>query len=995
MARFVQFIFLLLACGAISVAAAADIVAPDTSAEFSKNVTPLLQKYCYQCHGNGKHSGKIALDAFKTIADVETNRVTWESVLRTVHSAEMPPPDDAKRLPTLAEREVITGWVEKELYHYDPAHPDPGKVTLRRLNRAEYNATIRDLVGVDFKPAEDFPPDDSGYGFDNIGDVLSLPPILLEKYLAAADKILDQAIVTDPIKPMVRHIPASTAQIGFNALGDRGDGWVQLISLEEDDIAVPLDVPAGDYLVRIQAFSTKDGGALVGQGSENKVASTNDPGPTKIAIMLNDSFIKDFEVTRDEQHPGIYEARVGVPAGKNYFRASVRRKRGGSTNELFMLNGRIGQQQPGIVLVKWMEIEGPLPAATRRFLPDKLQVAGEKNITPSGDLKLLKNGEVATTIDLTNSSEVILRAQAFAQQAGSETTKMEFRIDGKPLKMFDVIAPATMQPLPSQRVFSLTLLVPQPFVYEIQTNLPAGHHRFSAAFVNNFSDPTNKNPNLRVRSLTIQNLEASILGEPVLIPPMPAPVRELFAKHPAPSAGTQADSAATEKSARAIVTDFTHRAWRRPVEPAEIDRLMKLYEMAREQGDSFEAGVKLAMKAALVSPHFIFIGDLPKPSVAANAEQQPLDEIALASRLSYFIWSSMPDDELLGLAERGQLRKNLAAQVKRMLASPKASALTKNFAGQWLQIRTLGDFQPDKQMFPDYDPALAAAMQRETELFFENVMRKDTSVFDFLTGDYTFVNGRLAKFYGLTNSVIGEEFERVSLAGTPRRGVLTQASVLALTSNPTRTSPVKRGKWVLENLLGTPPPPPPPDVPNLDDKSRQLTGTLRQQMEQHRANPVCAACHARMDPIGFGLENFNAIGAWRDKEGTNSIDASGTLVSGDSFTGASELAAVLADKHRDEFLNCLADKMLTYALGRGTEFYDRPALEKIVSAMDKHQDKFSSLVLAVTDSFPFQMRRGAPAQTASLTPADGAPSVLLSLKIASTLAQHRSNPTMP
>jgi mono/diheme cytochrome c family protein len=993
MGRFVQFAILLLAGGAVS-AAAAESLAPDTAREFAKNVTPLLQKYCYQCHGNGKHSGKVALDAFKTVADVETNRVTWESVLRTVHSSEMPPPDDARLLPTLAEREIITGWVEKELYHYDPAHPDPGKVTLRRLNRAEYNATIRDLVGVDFKPAEDFPPDDSGYGFDNIGDVLSLPPILLEKYLAAADKVLDQAIVTDPIKPMVRHIPASTAQIGFNALGDRGDGWVQLISLEEDDVAVPLDVPAGDYLVRIQAFSTKDGGALVGQGSENKVAATNDPGPTKIAIMLNDSFIKDFVVTRDEQHPGVYEARVGVPAGKNYFRASVRRKRGGDENELFMLNGRIGKQQPGIVLVKWMEVEGPLPAATRRYLPDQLQVAGEKSVTPSGDIKLLKNGEVATAIDLTNDSEVILRAQAFAQQAGTETTKMEFRVDGRPVKTFDVIAPATMQPLPGQRVFSLTLLVPQPFVYEMHTSLPAGRHRFSAAFVNNFEDPTNKNPNLRARSLTIQNLEASMLGEPVLIPPMPAPVRELFTKHPVPSPGKPPDPAASENAARAIVADFTHRAWRRPVEPAEIDRLMKLYEIAREQGDSFEAGVKLAMKAVLVSPHFLFIGDLPQP-VAAATGPQPLDEIALASRLSYFLWSSMPDDDLLGLAERGQLRKNLAAQVKRMLASPKASALTENFAGQWLQIRTLGDFQPDKKMFPDYDPALAAAMQRETELFFENVMRKDTRVFDFLTGDYTFVNGRLAKFYGLTNNVTGEEFERVSLAGTPRRGVLTQASVLALTSNPTRTSPVKRGKWVLENLLGTPPPPPPPDVPNLDDKARLLTGTLRQQMEQHRANPTCAACHARMDPIGFGLENFDAIGAWREKEGTNSIDASGTLLSGDSFTGASELATVLADKHRDEFLHCLADKMLTYALGRGTEYYDRPALEKIVGAMDQHQDKFSSLILAVTDSLPFQMRRGAPIQTAALAPAGGASSGLLSPKIASMISEGRSNPVMP
>jgi mono/diheme cytochrome c family protein len=993
MARFAQFAILLVVAGAVPTASVAAGVAPQGTDEFAKTVTPLLQKYCYDCHGNGKHKGKLALDSYKTAADVETNRVIWEDVLRNVISQEMPPLDEARLLPTQPQRDIIAAWIEKELYHFDPTHPDPGKVTLRRLNRAEYNATIRDLVGVDFKPAGDFPLDDSGYGFDNIADVLSLPPVLLEKYLAAADTILDQAIVTDPIRPMVRHIPASTAEVGFNALGDRGDGWVQLISLEEDDIAVPLIVPAGDYTVRIQAFSTRDGGALVGQGSENRVQSTNDPGPTKIAIMLNDSFIKDFVVTRDEQHPGIYEARVGVPAGKNYFRASVRRKRGGDENELFMLNGRLGKQQPGIVLVKWMEIEGPLPAATRRYLPGELQVTGKNDTASPGGVKLTKNGEVAATTDLPHDSDVILRAQAYAQQAGTETTKMEFRLDGKPLKVFDVIAPATMQPLPGQRVFSLTLLVPQPFVYEIQTHLPAGRHRFAAAFINNFEDLTNNNPNLRVRSLTIQNLEVSNPGEPVLTPAMPGPLREIFAKHPVPPAETRPESAASEEAARAILSDFTHRAWRRPVEPAEIERLLKLYAVARAQGDGFEAGVKLAMKAALVSPHFLFLGEFPKPA-APGAGPQPLDEVALASRLSYFLWSSMPDDELLGIAEHGKLRKNLAAQVRRMLASPKANALVENFAGQWLQIRTLGDFQPDKKMFPEFDPALSSAMQRETGLFFENVMRKDASVFDFLTGDYTFVNARLAKFYGLP-AVKGEEFERVSLAGTPRRGVLTQASVLSLTSNPTRTSPVKRGKWVLENLLGTPPPPPPPDVPNLDDKSRNLAGTLRQQMEQHRTNPTCASCHARMDPIGFGLENFNAIGAWRDKDGGVAIDSSGTLTTGDSFNGAGELAMVLANKHRREFLNCLADKMLTYALGRGTDYYDRPALDKIVQAMDKHQDKFSSLILAVTESFPFQMRRGAPAQTVSLPPASGPALGLISRGIAAKVSQGKSKPVMP
>ncbi|MEO7413053.1 MAG: DUF1592 domain-containing protein, partial [Opitutaceae bacterium] len=848
---------------------------------FQKTITPLLEKYCYECHGDGANKGKVSLDGFKSVAEVEKSRTLWEGVMRNVRSHEMPPADDTDVLPSQAERDVITSWVEKQLYHFDPANPDPGKVTLRRLNRAEYNSTIRDLVGVEFKPAADFPPDDSGYGFDNIGDVLSLPPVLLEKYLTAADKILDQAIVTDPIKSEVRHIPASLGEIGFNAIGDRGDGWVHLISLEEDDVAVPLNVPAGDYLVRVHAYSTRDGGAVVGQGSEKPLVFPEDPGPTKFSLVLNDAVVQEFEVTRDETKPGTYEARVGVPSGRQYFRAAVRRKRGGE-HELKMLNGRLGTQQPGIVFVKWIEIEGPLPAATRRSRADKLEAVGEGRNIPTGERVLQRNGEVATTIDLPRETEVILRAQAYAQQAGDETAKMEFRVDGQPLKTFEVIAPSTMQPIPGQRVFSLALLVPQPYIYEVRTKLPAGKHRFAAAFINDFADPENKNPNLRDRNIIVQNLEVALVGEQVLTPEIPAPVRELFARHnalPSAQAGTAPSSTARTSeanqapdAARAILADFARRAWRGPLQPGELDRLMKLYQVARSQGDGFQAGVKLAMKAVLVSPHFLFLGETRGPVVASTAHR-PLDEIALASRLSYFLWSSMPDDELLGLAERGQLRANLQAQVKRMLASPKAHALVENFAGQWLQIRSLETFQPDRKLFPEFDPALRAAMQRETELFFENVMREDRSVFEFLTGDYTFVNARLAKLYGLP-AVAGDEFQRVSLAGTPRRGVLTQASILTLTSNPTRTSPVKRGKWVLENLLGTPPPPPPPNVPELDAKEGKVAGTLRQQMEQHRENPSCASCHARMDPIGFGLENFNAIGVWREKEGEVAIDAS-------------------------------------------------------------------------------------------------------------------------
>lgn len=930
-----------------------------TPLSYEQDILPLFAKYCFECHGDGMKKGEFVLDAYKSAADVRAARRPFESVLRVITRHEMPA-DDASFFPTNAERERIAQFLEGELYQLDPARPDPGRVTLRRFNRAEYNNAIRDLVGVDFKPAADFPPDDSGYGFDNIGDVLSLPPVLMEKYLAAADKVLDQALVTEPIQTRVVRIPASLAQIGFNAVGDRGDGWVHLISLEEDDVAVELPiVAAGDYLVRFQAFATKTGGALVGQGSEKPIEFREDPGPTRIALALNDAFVRDFVVTTDETKPEIYEARVGVPAGRQSFRAVMRRKRHGE-NELTMLNGRLGKQQPGIVYVKWIEIEGPLPAATRRSRADLLPATGTGRNLPHGARVLDTNGDVTTEFDLPRATEVILRAQAHAYQAGGEPTRMEFRINGQPLQTFDVLAPGNLQPLARQRVFSLMLLVPQPEVYALRTRLPAGRHRFSAAFVNDFADPTETNPNLRDRRLVIHHLEVSDFSSPVLTPPVPAPLAEIFARH---IAKPPADAA------RAILGDFTLRAWRRPVAPAELDRLLRLVALARGNGDSFEAGIKLALKATLVSPHFLFIGDLigtagplarradvASPSVPAAL---PISDHALATRLAFFLWSSVPDDELLALAATGQLRAQLAPQVRRLLRSPKAHALVENFAGQWLQIRSLETMQPDKKLFPDFDPALRSAMQRETELFFEHVLRDDRSVFDFLRGDYTFVNPRLAKFYGLP-APASDDFEKISLASSPRRGVLTHASVLTLTSNPTRTSPVKRGKWVLENLLGTPPPPPPPDVPELDDKERKLSGTLRQQLEQHRANPNCASCHARMDPIGFALENFNGIGAWREKDGSEAIDSSGQFAGGDAFSGAAGLADLLAAKRADEFRRCLAEKMLIYALGRGIEYYDRPAVQQIVNSLRAGDDRFSALILAVARSFPFHHRRAEP-----------------------------------
>jgi choline dehydrogenase-like flavoprotein len=395
----------------------------------------------------------------------------------------------------------------------------------------------------------------------------------------------------------------------------------------------------------------------------------------------------------------------------------------------------------------------------------------------------------------------------------------------------------------------------------------------------------------------------------------------------------------------------------------EVDRLMKLFALADRHGESFERSIQVALEAVLVSPGFLFRGELqPEPNNPGMV--QPVDEFALASRLSYFLWSSMPDEELFALAGRNALRKHLEQQVRRMLRDPKAGALVENFAGQWLQIRNLKLVAPDKMTFPDFDDNLRAAMAKETEMFFTEILQQDRSVVEFLDADYTFVNGRLARLYGLPG-VTGDDFRRVSLKGTHRGGLLTEAAILTIASTPTRTSPVKRGKWVLENLLGAPPPPPPPDVPELKEgKDAALTGTMRQRMEQHRENPICASCHARMDPIGFGLENFNGIGEWRDKEGDFPIDPAGQLVTGETFNGPGELKSILVKHKRDDFAHCLTEKMLTYALGRGLEYYDKCAMDQITKRLAKNHYRFSTLILEIVKSTPFEMRRGEDEQLA-------------------------------
>ena len=407
--------------------------------------------------------------------------------------------------------------------------------------------------------------------------------------------------------------------------------------------------------------------------------------------------------------------------------------------------------------------------------------------------------------------------------------------------------------------------------------------------------------------------------------------------------------------ARSILARLGRMAYRRPLEPPEIDRLLTFYEDGSRDG-GFESGIELALRFLLASPQFIFRLEAEPDDLAAGAVY-PVADLDLASRLSFFLWSSIPDDELLAVAERGQLGApdELRRQVRRMLADPRASALVENFAGQWLYLRNLANTQPDPPTFPDFDDNLRRALQRETELFFESVMAEDRSILDLLTADYTFLNERLARHYGIPG-IYGDRFRRVAVTDDARRGVLGHGSLLTVTSYATRTSPVLRGKWILENLLGSPPPPPPPDVPDLEDAGSAEGLSIRERLEQHRANPACAACHARMDPYGFGLENFDAIGRWRSSGPRGEpIDASDVLPDGTAFSGPSELREAIL-RRPDSFVETFARKLLTYAVGRGMEYHDAPAVRRIVRAAAEDDYRFSALVDGVVTSDVFRMK---------------------------------------
>jgi len=749
---------------------AADDPKAQFSKEFQSQLKPFLGNYCLSCHGSEKPKAGLNLAKYDSPESLLKDRKVWQRAAEHVASGEMPPEKSPQ--PEPAQADTIAGWIENYLSSIDckPEDQSPGRVTLRRLNRVEYRNTVRDLVGVEYKPTDDFPSDDVGYGFDNIGDVLTLSTVLMEKYFDAAEQIADEAILGE----MRTHGPTKLIDLekvqATEAVKPYGEGGKYFISAGSISFKVKADT-AGDYRLKVRAWGDQGG---------------NEPAKMKMKLDGLSETIVDVPAVRTSA--GDYESLVKITK-PGEFQASI-----SFTNDVYL------------------ETKGDVKGYDRNLMVETVQWAG----------------------------------------------------------------PATVnQPKPSDF-----------------------HKR-------------------------------------------------TFACHP--------DGKHAEGCPKKIVTNLAERAYRRPPRSDEIGRLMDLFSSARRSGESFESGVQLALKAILISPHFLFKIEAD-PNFKSEASVRKLNDYELATRLSYFLHSTMPDQELYQLAKSGKLTQddNLEKQVKRLLASARVGQFVENFGMQWLQLRNLQNIVFDRKRFPRYDIDIRRNFILETRQYLTHVIREDRNVLELLDSDYTFVNDQLAGYYGIKD-VEGKQFRKVTLKDANRGGLVTQASILAVTSNPTRTSPVKRGRWILEQILGTPPPPPPPNVPELKAEEAELSGTLRQKMEQHRKDPACATCHAKMDPLGFGLENFDAVGAWRTLDGKDKIDSSGVLPSGEKFAGPAELKKILMSRKKD-FVRNLAEKMMIYGLGRGLDSTDQCAVEEIVKAVEKDGYRFSRLVLEIVRSEPFDKR---------------------------------------
>jgi hypothetical protein len=827
-----MFLTLLMSAACCPVAFAA---APNAVAEFQKTAKPVLNQYCSKCHNADLSEGGVAFDA--DAAQLVGNEDLWLNTLKMVRAGLMPP--RGERRPSTEKVAQLEKWVKYSAFGIDPDNPNPGRVTLRRLNRTEYRNTIRDLMGVDFNATVEFPADDTGHGFDTISDVLTISPLLLEKYVAAAKSIVSQAVPTQPLVPAEKLIPGQRFVTNNGKPSNAADGLLVLSYYKPATATYKLQVEHGGHYQLVLALTA----------NESYVEGQFDYNKCRLLFKSGDKLLLSQEFSRQ--------------GGKPY-----------------------------------------------RFEFEQDWQAGEQELT--------------LEIEPLTPSEKQIRSL-------------------------------------SLRVSAVTIRGPMAKEHWVR---PANYERFF----------------------------------PGKIPEDPQERRSYV---------------------RSLLQGFATRAYRRPVESETVERLVRLAQStAAKEGNTLETGIAQAMTVVLASPRFLYREEGTLPN---STDKYPLlDEYALASRLSYFLWSTMPDEELFRLAAENKLRANLDTQVARMLADKRSGELVKNFAGQWLQSRNidsanvnafavLSKDQPADPMadekrrrfrelsrkpvdmlteaekkelaearasffggfrrFAQFElnGELRKAMRMETEMTFEDIVRNDSSLLQLLDANYTFLNERLAKFYGI-EGVTGDNMRKVTLApDSPRGGILTQGTFLIVTSNPDRTSPVKRGLFILDNILGVPPPPPPPDVTPLEQAAASVKGkppTLREALKVHRADALCSSCHSRMDPLGLAFENFNALGRWRDKELNQPIEASGELLSGESFQDVRALKHVLVTDRRRDFYRCATEKMLIYALGRGLEAQDMHTIDSIVDKLEAAEGRPSVLLRGIIESPAFQ-RRGQPADQES------------------------------
>lgn len=766
----------------------------------------ILQSYCVGCHNDAMRTAGLSLQGIN-LAQIEEGARIWEKVLRKLNARSMPPSGVPR--PDEAAYTNLSAYIESELDRHAQIYPVPGKPVFRRLNRYEYSNAVRDLFGVDFNFDDQFPADDTSLGFDNVGGVLTLSPLLVEKYIAVARKIQQQVLGDPNMGPVfdIYNLPQSLMQ------DDRMDEELPFGS--RGGIAVQHHFPVdGEYEIQVR-FQRNSRDYIRGLIDQHR-----------LDVFIDNDLVKDFYIGGEKKGESAW-----------VFSSAAQ--------------GDVEQEH------------------YERFADD------------------------------------ILKLRLFAT-AGTKKVSVAF------------LKEAT---IPEEPLYAQMSVIDYS---QYKGGLPG------------------------VRSLEISG-----------------PYKTAQATAEATSSGRifvcQPDGVNDEICAKKILTSLARRAYRRSPTDSEISVLMDFFNM-RYAKAGFNGGIGLAIERMLAGPEFLFVME-KVPEGSSAGEMFQISDLELATRLALFLWASIPDETLLDVAESGQLREPqiLKQQVARMLADPRSRTLIDSFASQWLALRSLEGLFPDGEIFPYFDDNLKQAFTKETEYFFEYVMRENRPLLELLNADYTFINERLARHYGIPD-VYGSHFRRVQLVDDRRGGILSQGSILTATSYPNRTAPTIRGKWILQNILGTPPPPPPPNVPGLQERNQGKALSMRQAMEMHRANPVCASCHKVMDPLGFALENYDAVGRWRtvDAASGSPVDSSGALPDGTAFQGPREMKEVLIQKRSQDFVLTVVEKLLTYALGREILHTDAPAIRSIVKKASPDDYRLQSLVTEIVESTPFQMRRTHP-----------------------------------